>query len=98
MAFATLAAFQWFKAFSARSTRQSLLSIGPFSNRWLNVGVAAAIVLQLLAFYTPVGRAVFDLVHLAPLDWAIVGGVSVSVLLADEVVKLARRLFANDGR
>ena len=98
MAFATLAAFQWFKAFSARTTRQSLLSIGPFSNRWLNMGVAAAIVLQLLAFYTPVGRAVFDLVHLALLDWAIVGGVSVSVLLADEVVKLVRRFVANDGR
>ena len=92
MAFTTLAAFQWLKAFSARSRSQSIFNLGPFSNRWLDAGVAAAIVLQLLAVYTGIGRNILSTVPLSVMDWLRVIGISITVVLADEALKLYRRL------
>jgi Ca2+-transporting ATPase len=91
MAFTTLAAFQWFKAYSARSRRQSVFSVGFFRNRWLNAGVAAAIVLQILAVHTRVGQNLLGTVGLSLTDWLQVLGVSIIVLIIDEGIKLVRR-------
>ncbi len=91
MAFTTLAAFQWFKAYSARSRRQSVFSLGFFGNRWLNAGVGIAVVLQILAIHTPVGRNILSTVELSIADWLRVVAVSVVVLLVDEGIKLIRR-------
>ncbi len=91
MAFTTLAAFQWFKAYSARSRTRSVFSIGFFRNRWLNAGVAVAIVLQLLAVHTPVGQSLLGTVGLSLTDWLRVLGVSAVVLIVDEGIKLVRR-------
>lgn len=92
MAFTTLAAFQWFKAYSARSRRRSVFSIGFFRNRWLNAGVAVAIGLQLLAVHTAVGQNLLGTVGLSLTDWLRVLGVSVIVLMVDEGIKLVRRV------
>ncbi|HKJ84725.1 MAG TPA: HAD-IC family P-type ATPase, partial [Spirochaetia bacterium] len=92
MAFTTLAAFQWFKAYSARSRYRSVFSLGFFGNRWLNAGVGAAIVLQILAVHTKIGRDLLSTVELSPVDWLRVIGVSVVVLFVDEGIKLFRRL------
>ncbi|MFW5684746.1 MAG: cation-translocating P-type ATPase, partial [Spirochaetota bacterium] len=92
MAFTTLAAFQWFKAYSARSRTRSVFSIGLFRNRWLNAGVAVAIGLQLLAVHTSVGQNLLGTVDLSLTDWLRVLGVSVVVLIADEGIKLVRRV------
>ena len=94
MAFTTLAAFQWFKAYSARSRTRSVFSIGFFRNRWLNAGVAVAIVLQLLAVHTGVGQNLLGTVGLRLTDWFRVLGVSVVVLIVDEGIKFARRVRA----
>jgi Ca2+-transporting ATPase len=91
MAFTTLAAFQWFKAYSARSRSRSVFSLGFFANRWLNVGVGAAIVLQILAIHTGVGRSLLSTVELSGGDWLRAVAVSAVVLLVDEGVKLVRR-------
>jgi P-type Ca2+ transporter type 2C len=92
MAFTTLAAFQWFKAYSARSRYRSVFSLGFFGNRWLNAGVGVAIVLQVLAVHTPIGRELLSIVELTAVDWLRVVAVSIVVLLVDEGLKLVRRL------
>jgi Ca2+-transporting ATPase len=92
MAFTTLAAFQWFKAYSARSRTRSVFSIGLLRNRWLNAGVGVAIVLQLLAVHTQIGRSLLGTVGLSLTDWLRVIGVSVVVLIVDEGIKLVRRV------
>ncbi len=94
MAFTTLAAFQWFKAYSARSRTRSVFSIGFFGNRWLNAGVGVAIGLQLLAVHTGVGQNLLGTVGLSLTDWLRVLGVSVVVLIVDEAIKLVRRARA----
>ncbi|MBN1838003.1 MAG: cation transporting ATPase C-terminal domain-containing protein [Spirochaetales bacterium] len=88
VAFTTLAAFQWFQAFNARSRRQSIFAIGPAGNRWLLLGIGVALGLQLLAVYTSAGNALFGTVALTGLDWILIVLVAAGVLLADEVAKL----------
>ena len=94
MALTTLAAFQWFKAYSARPRTRSVFSIGVFRNRWLNAGVAVAIGLQLLAVHTAAGQSLLGTVDLSLTDWLRVLGVSVVVLIVDEGIKLVRRARA----
>lgn len=86
VAFTAMAAFQWFQAFSARSTSQSVFSIRIFSNRPLLIGVGAAILLQLVV-YTPVGQKFFGTTGLSGTDWILIVLVSSSTWVADEVLK-----------
>jgi Ca2+-transporting ATPase len=88
MAFTTLAAFQWFQAFNARSQHLSVFRIGLFGNKGLLLGVGAAVLLQLAAVYTPVGRLLFGLTALAWRDWLWILLVSGSIWVVDEVLKL----------
>jgi Ca2+-transporting ATPase len=88
VAFTTLAAFQWFQAFNARSNYQSVFSIGLFSNRWLLVGVGIAIVLQIGAVHSPVGHLLFRTTALTGFDWLLIVLVSSSIWVADELFKL----------
>jgi len=93
IAFTTLAAFQWFQAFNARSSTQSILSVGLFSNRPLLIGLGAAIGLHLMVIYTGFGQSVFQTTPLRLLDWAILLAVAGTVLLVDELRKIiVRRL------
>ncbi len=88
IAFTTLAAFQWFQAFSARSNYHSIFSIGVFSNRGLLVGVGTAILLQLGAVHTSIGHRLLGTTGLSSKDWLFIILVSSSIWLADEIFKL----------
>jgi Ca2+-transporting ATPase len=87
MAFASLAAFQWFQALNARSSSSSLFSIGVFSNLWLWGGIALAVVLQVLAIHTPVGRGLFGIEALSLGDWGLVAAVGCVIMVVDELLK-----------
>ncbi len=87
IAFTTLAAFQWFQAFNARATYNSILSVGLFTNGWLILGVAVAVVLQLFAVYTTMGQNLFGTVPLSLNDWLIILPVTASIVAVDEIFK-----------
>jgi len=87
VAFTTMAAFQWFQAFNARSNYQSLFSIGLFSNRSLLVGVGVAILLQLGAVHTAIGHRLLGTTGLSGMDWLMIVLVSSSIWVADEILK-----------
>lgn len=87
VAFTTMVAFQWFHAFNARSNYQSIFSIGVFSNRWLLMGVGIAILMQLGAVHTPVGRLLFGTTGLSWTDWLRIVMVSSTIWAADEILK-----------
>jgi len=87
VAFAAMAAFQWFQAFNARSTYQSIFSVGLFSNRWVLLGVGIAILLQLGAVHTAFGQMLFGTTGLSWMDWLSVILVSSSIWVADEILK-----------
>ena len=88
VAFTVLAAFQWFQALNARTSRGSVLRVGLFSNRWLWAGIGAAVVLQLLVIYTPLGWTLFGTVPLGGREWLLILPVAASILLLDEVLKV----------
>ncbi|MFO7595005.1 MAG: HAD-IC family P-type ATPase [Desulfocurvibacter africanus] len=88
MAFTTLAAFQWFQALNARSHYRSIFSLNPLGNRWLVLGLAVAIMLQLATVYLEPLRRIFGTVHLSPMDWVLALFIASSILAADEVMKL----------
>lgn len=88
VAFTTLAAFQWFQAFNARSRYMSVFRIGVFSNRWLLVGVTVAVLLQLAVVYTSVGQSIMGTTALTLEDWLLLVPVAATVLAADELLKL----------
>ena len=89
VAFTTMAAFQWFQAFNARSSYQSVFSIGLFSNKWVLWGVGIAILLQIGAVHTPVGQLLFGTTGLSGADWLRIILVSSSIWVADEILKRA---------
>ncbi|MBN2594705.1 MAG: HAD-IC family P-type ATPase [Sedimentisphaerales bacterium] len=88
VAFTTLAAFQWFQAFNARSHYQSVFSIGVFSNRWLVGGVGLAILLQVFVVHTSLGQTLFGVTALSAIDWLWIVLTSSSIWIADELLKL----------
>ena len=97
IAFTTLAAFQWFQAFNARSSRRSIFRVGLFSNRWVLFGVGAAVLLQILAIHTGPGQMVFGTVALGLFDWLLIVAVTSSIWIVDELLKLTG-LYDRFGR
>jgi Ca2+-transporting ATPase len=97
VAFTVLAAFQWFQAFNARSSSRSIFSVGPFTNHWVLIGVGSAVILQIAAVQSPIGHLLFKTVSLSLGDWMMILGVSSSIWVADELMKLARKALAGSA-
>ena len=94
VAFTTMAMFQWFNAFNARSSTESLFTLGPFTNRWLLLALLVTATLQALVIYVPPLQMVFSTVPLDASDWAVIVAVAVSILVAEEARKaITPRLF-----
>jgi cation-transporting P-type ATPase F len=63
----TIVMVELFYLWSCRSLTHSVMSVGVFSNRWLILGCAAMIIVQLFFTYTPVMNRLF---HTAPIGAA----------------------------
>ena len=90
MVFTSLAFLQIFQALGTRSDTESILAIGPMSNRLMVGIVASSSLLQLAAVYTPLS----DLLDLEPLglvDLAVCIGLGAALLAALELAKARRR-------
>ena len=95
VAFSTMVAFEWFRAFNARSDERTLVSIRLFSNRILLASISVAVLLQLSAIYLPFGQSAFQTVPLSLDRWGIALGAAGSLFLIEEGRKLvAPRLFS----
>ncbi len=95
LAFCSLAVFEWFIAFSARSDEHNILQIGIFRNRVLIFSITLAILLQLAVVYVPFLQVAFHTMPIGLRDWgiAILGGGS--LFLLEEFRKtLLPRLFS----
>jgi Ca2+-transporting ATPase len=97
VAFTTLAAFQWFQAFNARSSHRSVFSVGLFSNHWLLLGVGIAIILQIGAVQSPIGQMLFGTTSIVLGDWILIVLVSSSIWASDELFKLMG-IYESSGR
>ena len=91
MTFATLVLIEFFKAYSFRSDRYSLLD-RPFANRWLNLAVAWELVLLTLVVNVPFLQDLFGTQQLSLGAWLIVAGAAFTIVPVLELAK--RRLRA----
>jgi Ca2+-transporting ATPase len=90
MAFVSLVLIQFFKAYSFRSERRSIVE-RPFSNRWLNRAIVWELAILGLVLYVPPLEAAFGTHPLTAVDWAILVSVAFSIVPVLEAAKLVER-------
>jgi len=86
MTFATLVLIEFFKAYSFRSDRRSVL-VRPFANRWLNLAIVWELVLVLLVLHVPFLQDAFGTVAPSLDAWAIVIATAATVVPVLEAAK-----------
>ena len=94
LAFSGFVLFQFFNIFNARSEASSALCRQSLRNGKLWLALLAVLLLQLLVVHWGPAQSIFDTTALSWQDWLLAIGVASSVLLADELRKLARRALA----
>jgi Ca2+-transporting ATPase len=86
MTFVSLVLIEFFKAYSFRSEKHSLM-IRPFANKWLNLAITWELALLVIVVCTPFLQQVFGTVSLPWERWAIVVGAALTVLPVLELGK-----------
>jgi cation-transporting ATPase F len=84
-----------FYLFNCRSLNRSFWSVGVFSNRWVLVGLATTLGLQLAFTYAPVMQRLFQTEGLSAESWARVLAVALATSLIMGAEKLIRRRVAD---
>jgi sodium/potassium-transporting ATPase subunit alpha len=77
--------------FACRSSRESVFSIGFFSNRIIFTGIIAELLLQLFIVYHPIGNRIFGTAPLPLSTWLILIPFSLGLLAAEELRKYFKR-------
>jgi len=95
VAFCSMVAFEWFKAFTARSDEYTVFKLGVFRNRWLVMSISVAIMLQLAVVYVPFLQVAFSTVPLGIDKWGIALLAGGTLFVIEEARKaLFPRLFS----
>jgi Ca2+-transporting ATPase len=94
MAFCTLVAFEWLRAFNARSDEYTIFKLGIFRNRYMLLAVGVAVLLQMAVVYLPFMQIAFHTVPLSLAQWGIIIGIAGSIFITEELRKvIAPKLF-----
>jgi len=91
--FIVLACSQLFHSFNCRSQRESIFTLGFFTNSKLVGAVLISFLLQISVVYVPALQVVFKTQSLTAFDWVLVLVISTFPLVAMEIIKLAGRLI-----
>ncbi|HUP32059.1 MAG TPA: cation-translocating P-type ATPase [Gaiellaceae bacterium] len=86
LTFATLVLIEFFKAYSYRSDRRSVLE-RPFANRWLNLAIVWELALLALVVNVPFLQNAFGTTGLSAGEWALAAGLAFTVVPVLEVAK-----------
>ncbi len=91
MAFLTLSLCELFRAYTVRSERASLVTIGVFSNKYMQYAVGLSIGLLLLVCSVPFLQPIFNTHFLALNEWLIVVGLALVPAASEEITKFYLR-------
>jgi len=91
LCFLTLIIIQFFKAYNFRSDKKSILQIGLFKNKWLNLSIISQMLLMLVIIYVPFLQEPFRTFSLSAADWAIVILVAATIFPVLEISKAVIR-------
>jgi Ca2+-transporting ATPase len=92
MAFVTLSLCELFRAYTVRSERASLFTIGVFSNRYMQIAVGASLTLLLLVSSVPFLQPIFNTHFLSAREWGFVLALALIPAGAEEITKFFLRL------
>ncbi|MGM5488622.1 MAG: cation-translocating P-type ATPase [Nanobdellota archaeon] len=90
--FVTIVLFELFHTFNAKSWNDSIFHREVFSNRMLTMGVFLSLVFTILLLYVPFLQGIFGTVALGVFEWALVLGVSSSIILFIEFKKYSLKV------
>ena len=88
LVFCSVATFEWFMAFSARSDEHTVFKLGIFRNRALIVSISIAVALQLAVVYVPFLQVAFHTVPLGLSEWGIIVAAGGGLFLIEETRKV----------
>jgi len=91
IAFSTLVLSELWRAFTARSDRHSIFSIGMGTNRWMLAAVASSLAFLLLIIYVPFVRPAFDTAAIGVMDWLQLLPFTLLASIAAEITKTGLR-------
>lgn len=91
MAFLTLSMAELFRAYTVRSERASLFTIGVFSNQWMQYAVAASVTLLILVSIVPILQPIFNTHNPSAAEWGVVIGLALLPAIAEEITKFFLR-------
>jgi len=91
MAFVTLSLAELFRAYTVRSERASLFSIGIFSNKYMQYAVGLSITLLLLVSSVPFLQLIFNTHFMSGREWGLVVGLAFMPAVAEEITKFFLR-------
>jgi Ca2+-transporting ATPase len=72
LAFCAIVTFSWLRVLNARSDEHTIFKLGILKNKWLLIGIATAILLQMVVIYVPFMQTAFKTVPLSIGNWGIV--------------------------
>ncbi len=98
MAFLTLSLCELFRAYTVRSERASLFTIGVFSNRYMQYAVGLSIFLLLLVCAVPFLQPIFNTHFLNLNEWLIVLGLALIPAVSEEITKFFLRMSDRKAR
>ena len=87
MAFMVLSIAQLFHALNLRSRTHSLWEVGVLRNKWLVFTLVFGILLQVAVCELPFLQVLLKAVSLSLIDWLLVLGLSISVIIINEMSK-----------
>jgi len=91
MAFVTLSLAELFRAYTVRSERASLFTIGIFSNKYMQYAVGLSITLLLIVCSVPFLQPIFNTHFLSLREWGLVLGLALMPAVAEEITKFFLR-------
>jgi Ca2+-transporting ATPase len=95
MAFATLSISELFRAYTSRSERYSLWSIGVFTNKWMQVAVLTSLAVLLAIIYVPILAGIFGSTSLTGSDWLVMLPLILVPSIAAELHKWVLRVLSS---
>jgi Ca2+-transporting ATPase len=98
MAFATLSISELLRAYTSRSERYSLWSIGIFSNRWMQWAVLTSMVVLVAIIYVPFLDPIFGTTFLTLDDWLVMLPLILVPSVAAEINKWVLRKLSERKR
>ena len=87
MAFATLTLCELFRAYTVRSERASVFSLGFFSNRWMQYAVGFSLLVLLAICLIPPLQPIFSTHYLTAVEWGVVLAFALIPAVTEEITK-----------